>query len=224
MRTNAEVRVAPSVSLPWPLDVLTLLDEQHLSAWTDDAPSRREFERGLVEHLCVIPDAEVLVLSGTDIVDEASFCRAVALGLGFGRGLPSFDGTIDGPRGVCAGLRSREGVPAAKCRFIIWSDAHVMLALSPRSFGRAVDALLGTAAANEMVGDDLLLLQRVVFVGRAALDVYAEDRRGQFASWYSEGAERPLWSVLTGVPRPRVRSERVERLMTPEPLRLAAGR
>jgi hypothetical protein len=213
MQAGTGIRCRASVQMPWPLDVLALLDEQHLCVWSDQPGVRREFERGLVEHLCAIPEAEVLVLSGSEIRDQRQFSRAVGLGLGIGRSGAELDGTIDGSRGVCAALRSRERVPAAKRRFIVWSDAHVMLNSAPLEFGRAVDALLGTAAENEMVGDDLLLLQRVVFVGRAALDVYSEDARGQFATWFSERGEMPLWSVVTGIKRPKVRSWRAERLI-----------
>lgn len=213
MRADAHLLSKSSARLPWPLDVLALLDEHHLCAWSDRPELRSEFQRGLVEHCCAIPSAEVLVLSGADIRSLDSFCNAVLTSLASGRASLDFDASIDGKRGVCAALRAREHIPAARQRFIIWVDAHVMLADAPADFGRAVDALLGTAAENEMVGDDLLLLQRVVFVGRAALDLYSEDPRGQFVRWFSERGEAPLWSVVTGLPRPRVRSARIESLL-----------
>lgn len=209
MNAGIGMHVAARVGLPWTLETLALLDEQHLAAWSDDSDARREFSRGLVEHLCAIPDAEVLVLDGSNIFTLDAFCHALEIGTG----LALADRSIDARGGVIDTLRSRGSRVVAKRRFILWLDAHAMLAADHLLFGRLADALIGTAAENEMVGEDLLLIQRVVFIGRASLDLYALDPRSQFQRWYAEGAETPLWRVVAGVERPRVRSARVESLL-----------
>lgn len=219
MRSGTYTKAVTPIGLPWPLEVVALLDEQHLCAWSNCARVRREFERGLVEHVSAFKDAQVLVLDGKQITDMSGFCNAIERGLRSGRmgeGVPAGDAAngVEGgdEDGVLRVLRSREAMQPPKRRFVIWNDAHVLLSASPREFGRAADALIGTAAENELVGEDMLLLQRVVFIGRASLDVYAEDPRGQFLSWYSERNEKPLWSVVTGLGKPHVYSARIENL------------
>jgi len=69
-------------------------------------------------------------------------------------------------------------------------------------FGRIVDAMSGVAAEAEYVSDDLLLLHRSIYVGGSILDVYAEDPKGQFRSWFRDEHDDPFWRVVTGLVEP----------------------
>ncbi len=72
--------------------------------------------------------------------------------------------------------------------------------------------MAGVAAEAEYVCDDLLLIHRTVYLGSAMLDVYAEDERGQFRSWYQDGLGEPFWKVVTGIESPSVASKSIERI------------
>lgn len=210
MKTQVGVRAVVSTTLPWTLETLALLDESHLCAWSDDAGVRREFARGFVEHLCAMPETEVIVLDGGTITGLESFCKAIEIGTG----QRLMERRVEGRGGLIDALSTRGVRGDAKRRFIVWLDAHAMLASDAGMFGRLTDALTGTAAEAELVSEDMLLIQRVVFLGRASLDVYAEDPCGQFRTWYAEGRETPLWRVISGQNSPRVRSVRVEALLS----------
>lgn len=186
-----------------------LLEEHHLAAWSDDAVQRVRFGADLAMLLNGIRDTQVCVLHGSQIRDMYSFCSQLERALGVDRIRRSIDAT----RGIVDTLRRRHRSaeqPAQKRRFYLWHDAHVLLAADHILFGRLVDALAGVAAEAEYATDDLLLIQRAVFIGTAAIDLYAEDTRGQFRSWYREGREQPLWRVVTGVRRPPVLSYRID--------------
>jgi hypothetical protein len=109
--------------------------------------------------------------------------------------------SIEGAGGVIDGLRRRDeraDGAAIKRRFIMWNDAHELLRADHVLFGQLADAIAGTSAELEYVTDDALLLQRAVFVGTPALDVYAEDPRGQFVRWHGEpGEEAARWRAVT---------------------------
>lgn len=199
-----------SVVSPWPMAALEMLDEQHLCLWSESAPRRARVVRQLAEHLCHLQDAEVCVLDGGQIASLDDFCLALETALGLDR----IDRDVATNAGVFGALRGRGGGNelSSKRRFIIWNDAHVLLKADPRLFGQLVDAIIGTSSESELLGDDLLLLQRAVFVGRASLDLYSEDQRGQFRSWFSEQGEEPLWRLVTGVERPPIESLAVERV------------
>lgn len=62
--------------------------------------------------------------------------------------------------------------------------------------------MAGVAAEAEYVSDDVLMIHRTVFVGSSMLDVYAEDPRGAFRTWYHDGQGEPFWHVVTGIDDP----------------------
>lgn len=217
MRSAASQTTRTSVDLPWQVEALRLLDEQHLCVWSDDAGVRREVVDGLAAHVRQITDAAVGVIEGAGVHDVRTFAAALARALG----AHPDRGDVDDPDLLFRLLRrSPEEAggapgnrPAVKRRVLLWSDAHELLARDPRLFGRLADTLIGSALESELMGEDLLLIQRVVFVGRAALDVYREDPSGQFRAWFSEDGETPLWRSVTGVTGPRVGSVRAETLL-----------
>lgn len=202
----------PVVVSTWRIDAAQLLEEHHLVAWSPRRESRDLFGRELASHLSKLDDTQVCVLNGSTITDVASFAEALAAELDVGRIAP----TLGGPSGVIECLRRRpihDGRPATKRRFYIWLDADAMLRRDHRLFGRVVDAIAGIAAEAEYASEDLLLLHRAVFIGSSVLDVYAEDPRGQFRSWWTEEGEdaaRPFWDVVTGVERPVFLRYRIE--------------
>ena len=197
---------------PWQLEVGRLLNEQHLCAWSDNPRQRERFVSELSSTLSKFDDTYVCTLDGTRTLSLdaviTEFEHALAVGH-LGRTIDGVRG-MGGAGGLVGALRRRPhisgvgGAPPIKRRFIIWTDAHLLLQSDPKLFGRIADALMGVAAEHEFCSDDVLLIQRAVFVGRAALDVYAEDPRGQFRSWYSEFGEAPLWRVVTGRDSPSV--------------------
>jgi hypothetical protein len=194
--------------VPWQLEASRLLEEHHLCASSDDLRQRERFTLDLGATLAKFDDTEVCTIDGSRVHDLPTLCAELERCLDVGRILRS----IDGPAGVVDALRRRarsDVSPATKRRFIIWHEAHVLLAGNPRLFGRAADAIMGVAAELEFCSDDVLLIQRAVFVGRPAIDVYAEDPAGQFNRWYAERGEIPLWRVLTGRAAPLVARWRI---------------
>ena len=130
------------------------------------------------------------MLDGSRITDLASFCNQLERAIGFDR----IERRIDTPTGVVGTLRRRHtprGEQPVKRRYYLWLDADVLLRRDHKLFGRLVDALAGVAAEHEYANEDLLLLQRAIFVGGPSLDMYAEDPRGQFRSWWSDDGEDP---------------------------------
>jgi len=205
-----------AVVVPWPLEVGRILEEQHLCAWSDSQRARERFVSELASSLSKFDDTYVCTLDGSRIHDLPSLCKELECALGVGAIGRSVDSTSgEGAEGgVVGALRRRPyiaGAPPIKRRFIIWTEAHALLKTDPKLFGRAADAMIGVAAEDEFCSDDVLLIQRAVFVGRASLDVYAEDAAGQFRSWYSEYGEAPLWRVVTGLEAPSVARWRIGR-------------
>lgn len=194
--------------VPWQLETGQLLEEHHLCAFSADPRQRERFTIDLGTSLAKFDHTEVCTIDGTLVHDLDSLAAALERCLGVGR----IERAIDGEHGIVAALRLRPaaiGFPATKRRFIIWHEAHVLLHADPRLFGRAADALMGVAAEHEFSSDDVLLIQRSVFVGRPALDLYAEDDASQFNRWFAERGEPPLWRVLTGRKAPRVARWRI---------------
>jgi hypothetical protein len=190
------------------LQVGQLLEEHHLCVTSDDAHRRERFVQDLGTLLMQMNDSHICTIGGDRVRDLEGLCRELERGLGVGR----IERTIDGPGGLVEALRRRprvDATPAVKRRTIIWHEAHVLLREDPKLFGRAADAIMGVAAEQEFCSDDVLLIQRGVFVGRAALDVYAEDPRGQFRVWHREEGETPLWRVVTGRKAPTVARWRI---------------
>lgn len=194
--------------LPWQLECCQLLEERHMCAWSDSAAQRNTFAFDMQNILSRIDGAEVCCLDGNSITNLGGFVRQLEVALDVG----SLAESIDGPLGVVDGLRlhpTRAGV-AVRRRYLLWTDAHVLLRHDPDLFGRVLDAIMGVAGEGEFVDDDVLLLQRLILVGRSSLDVYAEDPTGQLCRWHADGDETPLWQIITGLPTPPVARWRIE--------------
>lgn len=213
MKPTTPIVGRPIEVVPWQLRVLQLLEEHHVCAWSGDPAERRRFVNNLSWHLRHLNQTQVCVLDGSKIRDLQSFCSVLEAQLGFGR----MARQIDSPLGVVGSLRRRpapDGTEPIKNRYYIWSEAHILLKTDPELFGRLVDALVGVAADDEYVSEDLLLLHRAVFVGTSSLDVYAEDPRGQFRRWWSDRGEPGFWQVRTGVAAPKLVSRSIESVVT----------
>ncbi len=201
----------PLLTPLWQADVAQLLDEHHMIAWADSPARRTQFAVGLAQFLGLQRDTEVCVFFGKHIDSLDAFCHQLERSIPG----PTLDRRIDGAAGVASLLRQRfdvRGRPATKYRYYIWHDADALLIQDHRLFGRIVDTIAGVAAESEYVSDDLLLIHRAVYIGSSVLDVYAEDARGQFQSWYDDGAGEPFWKVVTGVERPPFVRYRVDSL------------
>lgn len=183
------------------LELGQLLEEHHLVAWSHSASDRARFGDDLAAHLAAMNDTEVCELNGCQITDLVSFCNQFERAIGNDR----IRRSIDVPGGVIDALRSSlDNDRHIKRRYFIWNDAHTLLKSDPRLFGRLVDTFTGVAAESEYASEDLLVIQRSVFIGAPSLDMYAEDATGQFRAWFSEDGEEPLWQCITGVDRPSV--------------------
>ncbi|GJQ30758.1 MAG: hypothetical protein HBSAPP03_26420 [Phycisphaerae bacterium] len=191
----------PLLVTDWQADIVQLLDESHMVAWSEHAARRTQFAVSLGQFLGRQRDTEVCVFYGKYITDLDSFCYQLERAIPG----PALDRRLDGPRGAVALLRARasfRGRPETKYRYYIWHDADVLLRQDHALFGRIVDAMAGVAAEAEYVSDDLLLIHRSVYVGSSMLDVYADDPRGQFRGWFLDGQGEPFWEVVTGLKRP----------------------
>lgn len=196
--------------LSWQTEALRLTEEHHLVVWSRKRRVRDDFLADLAPSLARLADTQVCILQGRLIEDMYSFCVQLEKAMGGGR----IRRVIDGQDGVLQALRSRfSQTSPIKRRFIIWQDADHLLKKDAKLFGRLVDAIAGVAAEHEYATEDLLVIQRGIFLGGPALDMYAEDERGQFRSWLSDDAEQessaneddlqlPLWSVITGLAAP----------------------
>jgi hypothetical protein len=193
----------PFAVVEWQPDVMAMLDDHHLVAWSTSGYRRLQFSATLQQFFGAQRDTDVCVLHGRFIDDLDSFCTQLERLLPG----PPLERRIDGPSGVTSLLRSRHtfrGHAAAKYRYIVWNDADVLLRADHGLFGALADSLAGVAAECEYASDDLLLLQRVAFVGGRALDVYADDPRGQFRAWLPDSVGEPFWSLVTGLDEPPV--------------------
>jgi hypothetical protein len=194
---------SPFRALDWEPDVTQMLDEHHLVAWSGVARRRVHFAACLSHFLALQPDVEICPLYGRYITDLDSFCHQLERVL---PGVP-IKRQIDGPDGLVALLRSRHTLrfrAASRYRYYVWNDADVLLKADHKLFGRLVDALAGVAAEAEFASDELLLVQRAAFVGGPMLDLYAENKKGQFRSWYDDGLGEPFWRMVTGLETPPV--------------------
>jgi hypothetical protein len=212
-RAGTRHRLPVAIDLStWRADTLQLMEESHLCAFSRDAASRTGFLDALAPFLGALADTQVSVLRGRLIEDLYSFCAQLENALGCQR----IRRRIDGPLGVIEALRTRpswsidepeNGAPTTRPirrRFIVWEDADLLLNRDAALFSLLVDAIMGVAAECEYTGDDLLLIQRAVFLGGPALDVYAEQKDGQFKSWAHGPRSRPRWKSLTKQSGPRV--------------------
>lgn len=187
--------------MAWQGEVLQLMDEHHLVAWSEDDARRLRFATQFGRFLQAQRDTEVCVLMGREIRDVESFCYQLE------RTLPGgpIERRVDGPRGITSMLRARADLPGrapTKFRYYLWHDADILLKHNPSLFGRLIDAMAGVAAECEYVTDDVLLIQRSIYVGGGLLDRYADNPRGQFRSWFDDGKGEAFWRVVTGVEAP----------------------
>ncbi|MBK7403671.1 MAG: hypothetical protein IPJ41_03295 [Phycisphaerales bacterium] len=192
---------SPFRAIDWEPEVTQLLDEHHLVAWSAVARRRVHFTACMTHFLALQPDAEICPIYGKFVTDLDSFCHQVE------RSIPgvAIQRRIDGPDGLVALLRSRHTLryrAASRYRYFVWSDADVLLKADHRLFGRIVDALAGVAAEAEFASDELLLVQRTVFVGGPMLDLYSQNQQGQFRAWHDDGLGEPFWRMVTGVEAP----------------------
>ncbi|MEM1330544.1 MAG: hypothetical protein AAGG07_08290 [Planctomycetota bacterium] len=179
------------------------LDEQHMAAFSTDARKRVGFATAMGHFLESQRDTEVVHFYGRHITDLEGFCYQLESAL---PGAP-LTRKIDGPSGIVNLLRHRHTFafrPPARWRYYIWHDADVLLDHDERLFGRLADALMGAAAEAEYVSDEVLQLQRVLFVGGARLESYARDPEGQMRCWHDDGQGEPFWRVVTGIETPSV--------------------
>lgn len=205
-RVLSTIRSAQRI-MPWQLECCQTLEEQHICAWSESSTQRDHFVHDLQSILTRIEGAEVCRINGDSTTDLGGLVRQLEQDLHVGRILE----TIEGPLGIVDALRrrpTREGV-AVRRRYLLWTEAHVLLRQAPHLFGRVLDAIMGVAGEGEFVDDDVLLLQRLILVGRPALDMYAEDPRGQLCRWHADANEEPLWQVITGLAQPPVARWRI---------------
>lgn len=194
---------SPFAVVEWQPEVMAMLDDHHLVAWSNRSYRRLQFSATLQQFFGVQRDTDVCVLHGRFINDLESFCHQLESLLPG----PPLERRIGGTSGIASLLRSRHtfrGRPAARYRYFVWNDADVLLRHDHVLFGDLVDALIGVAAECEFASDDLLLLQRAAFIGGPSLDLYAEDARGQFQSWKTDSSGEPFWQVVTGLEAPPV--------------------
>lgn len=190
-------------AVEWQPEVMARLDDDHLVAWSPHALTRTRFAATLQQFLGSQPDTDVCNFYGRYIADLEGFCHQLERMLP----APPLNRRIDGPRGVTESLRSRfsfRGRSIARQRFYVWHDADHLIEHDADLFGRLADALMGVAAEAEYVSDDLLMIQRCVFIGGDALQKYASDHRGQLRSWRADRFGEPFWAVVTGLDQPPV--------------------
>lgn len=204
MRALANQLVEAKALSPLQASLAQLVEEQHLCAWSHNALCRSRFVAEAASGFAKLPETQVVLLRGSAITDLYSFCAQLELGLGVAR----LRRSIRGPRGVHDVLRHQPASPATgkpiKYRFIVWDDAHTLLKADPSLFGQLADAFAGVSAVLEFAARGPLLLQRAVFVGSAALDLYAEDPRGQFTNWLHTAEVKSPWPRRTGRKKPAV--------------------
>jgi hypothetical protein len=203
----------PLLTNDWQADVAQLLDESHMAAWSDSPALRTQFAVSLAHFLGTQRETEVCVFYGKHITDLDSFCHQLERCLPG----PTLDRRIHGPRGAVNLLRNRpsfRGRIPSKYRYYIWHDADVLLRHDAKLFGQIVDALTGVAAEAEYVSDDLLLIHRCIYVGGAILDIYGEDPKGQFRSWFADEQPEPFWQVVTGIEAPSFTRYRIDSIAT----------
>jgi hypothetical protein len=203
---------SPFPAVDWQPEAMALLDERHLAVWTHARGRKSQFAASLSQFLGSQRETDVVTLYGRYITDLESFCHQLE------RAIPvdHLERRLDGTDSVTDALRSRQtlrGRSVARSRYLIWNDADVLLRADPVLFGGLVDAMLGVCAEAEYASEDLLLIQRCVFVGGAALADYADEPQGQFKSWLPDGMGDPFWALVTGVQNPDVKCAHIDELM-----------
>tara|TARA_E500000318_G_C3554990_1_gene210669 strand:- start:455 stop:1096 length:642 start_codon:yes stop_codon:yes gene_type:complete len=202
----------PFPAVDWQPEAMALLDERHLAVWTHAQSRKSQFAASLGQFLGSQHETDVVALYGRYITDLDSFCHQLERAIPVDR----LERRLDGTDSVTEALRSRQtlrGRSVARSRYLIWNDADVLLRADPALFGALVDAMLGVCAEAEYASEDLLLIQRCVFLGGAAIADYAEEPQGQFRAWLPDGLGDPFWALVTGVQTPDVKCAHVDELM-----------
>ncbi|MHC4946736.1 MAG: hypothetical protein ACYTG1_00530 [Planctomycetota bacterium] len=184
--------------------IVPLLDDHHLAVLADDPWTRAAFESELAASLATLTDTEVVRIDGGRAADLAGFLDELAGGLGTDR-------ATAGPEGVAAvaGLL-RRAAEGPKRRYLVWSDADVMLEADVALFGRLANLLFAVAAEAEHLSPDVLVLQRVIFTGGAKLGAFAEFTGGPFCRWLDDADPPAGPAVAACVDRPAVLAYRLE--------------
>ncbi len=203
MRIQLRPSITPNRLSVLQAELAQSLEDAHVCAWASDALLRSRFVAELAGGLSRLEDTSVAILPGSVITDLYSFCTQLETALGSGR----IRRSVEGPRGVVEALRYQpvqSSGRALRRRFLVWDDAHVLLAKDAGLFAQLLEAILGVSAQLEYATDDLLLLQRTVLVGAPMLDLYAGDRRSAMSRWSTVRAGAPGWKVLTELAKPAV--------------------
>jgi hypothetical protein len=247
---------------PWSIDAsgglwsdwLALTDTRHLVATSRNQDQQGDFAARLHQTAATIPDAQVLMIHGGAITSADDLLMQLRLQLpgalsrepsavSEASGSVRDAGDLDREQHalvlgkITDVLRSRvvpEGWRGPRFRYFFWHQADALLNRNPELFGELVDLALGVAAECDYGHSDHLMIQRWVFLGSRALDVYAEDGRGQFCSWLADspGVRPPSpdqdgddhardrgrscfidWSAATGCLFPQVRRVNIDDLM-----------
>jgi hypothetical protein len=194
----------------WQPDVIQLMDDHHLVACSGSPRARLTFASSIASYIDSMRGTEVCVFYGRYINDLESFCHQLE------RAVPGnpLDRRVDGLHGVTNLLRSRQAFPgkaSARYRYYIWHDADVLLREDPRLFARVTDAMMGVAAESEYADDDLLLIQRTVFIGGAELERTIANPDGPFRTWFRDApVGEPFWQTVTGLEAPMCKSLRID--------------
>ncbi|MEO0511470.1 MAG: hypothetical protein AAF108_01045 [Planctomycetota bacterium] len=188
----------------WVADAVAELDDSHMAVVSSDEEMLAGFTAGLAGFLGLLPETQVVVLSGEAIATLDQFCRQLE------RQIPGhrLARAIDGPGGVASLLRQRPTLGfsrPAKRRYYLWNDADATIRADDDLFGRLAEVMLGVAADAEYGSDELLMIHRVVFLGGDLLTGYRNDPDGQLRSWRLDRIGEPFWASVSGVAAPRVR-------------------
>jgi len=203
---------APFPAVDWQPEVMAALDERHLSVWSHAQSRRTRFAASLAQFLGAQRETDVVTLYGRFITDIESYCHQLERAIPLDR----LSRRLDGTDSITDALRNRQSIrgrSVARCRYIVWNDADVLLRADEDLFSRLVDAMLGVSAEAEYASEDLLLIQRCVFIGGTALAEYAEKPDRQFSRWLPDGLGEPFWALVTGVDAPAVHATHIDELM-----------
>lgn len=191
-------------SHPEPSEIIQLLDEHHLVVLADASALRADFMRTLSDSLEAMPATELIAVDGRKTTDFESFCRQLT------RHRYDIDEPCDSVAALIEHLRRWPGQPHH--RYLLWSDADVLLDADVELFGRVLNAICLVAAAFEHLEADSLVLHRLILTGGSKLGAYAEDVRGQLSAWRDDDAEAEplLMQVRPILARPPVLVYRLE--------------
>jgi hypothetical protein len=200
-------------STGWEAEVVRLLDERHLAAWSSDPDEQVVFSGRLGAFLQGLDGAEVVRVFGSAVVDLEGLCHQLECSI---PGEARLRRRVSGPLGLASRLRSRAAFPgraSIRSRYIVWHDVDVLLSSDRGLFGEVLDTIAGVAAESEYASDDLLLLTRAVYIGGPRLAGYAADDTGQLRRWLAQGPAEPFWRVVSGLERPPVLGTSIGRLL-----------